>query len=217
MKYKDLREFIVELEKRGDLVRIKTEVDPNLEMTEIADRTLRAGGPALLFENPKGFDTPVLANLFGTEQRVALGMGEEEISALRDIGELLAYLRQPDPPKGMRDLVDKAPILKQVLNMGPSLVRNPPCQYHARSGDEVDLYQLPIQTCCPGRRSRYHAGRGYPGARRYFRIRLCRSFTGQQNRDCRVFYPTVPRARIAGTRQRRVHPGRLPGARRGGR
>ena len=150
MKYKDLREFIAELEKRGDLVRIKTEVDPNLEMTEIADRTLRAGGPALLFENPKGYDTPVLANLFGTEQRVALGMGEEEISALREIGELLAYLRQPDPPKGMRDLVDKAPLLKKVLSMGPSTVRNPPCQYHARSGDEVDLYQLPIQTCWPG-------------------------------------------------------------------
>ncbi|MBT5006190.1 MAG: 3-octaprenyl-4-hydroxybenzoate decarboxylase, partial [Halieaceae bacterium] len=102
MKYKDLREFIAELEQRGDLVRITTEVDPNLEMTEIADRTLRAGGPALLFENPKGHSTPVLANLFGTEQRVALGMGEEEVSALRDIGELLAYLRQPDPPKGMR-------------------------------------------------------------------------------------------------------------------
>ena len=106
MKYKDLREFIAELEQRGDLVRITAEVDPNLEMTEIADRTLRAGGPALLFENPKGHSTPVLANLFGTEQRVALGMGEEEVSALRDIGELLAYLRQPDPPKGMRDLVD---------------------------------------------------------------------------------------------------------------
>ena len=150
MKDKDLREFIAELEKRGDLVRIKTEVDPNLEMTEIADRTLRAGGPALLFENPRGYDTPVLANLFGTEQRVALGMGEEEISALREIGELLAYLRQPDPPKGMRDLVDKAPLLKKVLSMGPSTVRNPPCQYHARSGDEVDLYQLPIQTCWPG-------------------------------------------------------------------
>jgi 4-hydroxy-3-polyprenylbenzoate decarboxylase len=119
-------------------------------MTEIADRTLRAGGPALLFENPKGHSTPVLANLFGTEQRVALGMGEEEVSALRDIGELLAYLRQPDPPKGMRDLVDKAPILKQVLNMGPSTVRNPPCQFHAKTGDEVDLYQLPIQTCWPG-------------------------------------------------------------------
>jgi len=150
VKYKDLREFIAELEQRGDLVRITTEVDPNLEMTEIADRTLRAGGPALLFENPKGHSTPVLANLFGTEQRVALGMGEEEVSALRDIGELLAYLRQPDPPKGMRDLVDKAPILKQVLNMGPSTVRNPPCQFHAKTGDEVDLYQLPIQTCWPG-------------------------------------------------------------------
>jgi 4-hydroxy-3-polyprenylbenzoate decarboxylase len=150
VKYKDLREFIAELEQRGDLVRITAEVDPNLEMTEIADRTLRAGGPALLFENPKGHSTPVLANLFGTEQRVALGMGEEEVSALRDIGELLAYLRQPDPPKGMRDLVDKAPILKQVLNMGPSTVRNPPCQFHAKTGDEVDLYQLPIQTCWPG-------------------------------------------------------------------
>jgi 4-hydroxy-3-polyprenylbenzoate decarboxylase len=150
VKYKDLRDFIAELEKRGDLVRIKTEVDPNLEMTEIADRTLRAGGPALLFENPKGYDTPVLANLFGTEQRVALGMGEEDVKALREIGELLAYLRQPDPPKSMRDLVDKAPVLKQVLNMGPTTVRNPPCQYHAKSGEDVDLYQLPIQTCWPG-------------------------------------------------------------------
>ncbi len=150
MKYKDLRDFIAELEKRGDLVRISTEVDPRLEMTEIADRTLRAGGPALLFENPKGFDTPVLANLFGTEQRVALGMGQESISALREVGELLAYLRQPDPPKGMRDVMDKAPVLKQVLNMGPKLVRNPPCQYHAKEGEAVDLYQLPIQTCWPG-------------------------------------------------------------------
>ena len=128
MKYNDLREFIAELEKRGELVRIQAEVDPNLEMTEIADRTLRAGGPALLFENPRGFSTPVLANLFGTELRVALGMGAEDIGALREIGELLAYLRQPDPPKGMRDLVDKAPVLKQVLNMGPKVVRNPPCQ-----------------------------------------------------------------------------------------
>jgi 4-hydroxy-3-polyprenylbenzoate decarboxylase len=150
MKYNDLREFIAELEKRGELVRIQAEVDPNLEMTEIADRTLRAGGPALLFENPKGFDTPVLANLFGTEKRVALGMGAEEVTALREIGELLAYLRQPDPPKSMRDLVDKAPVLKQVLNMGPRLVRNPPCQYHVKTGDEVDLNRLPIQTCWPG-------------------------------------------------------------------
>jgi 4-hydroxy-3-polyprenylbenzoate decarboxylase len=150
VKYNDLREFIAELEKRGELVRIRTEVDPNLEMTEIADRTLRAGGPALLFENPKGFDTPVLANLFGTEKRVALGMGAEEVTALREIGELLAYLRQPDPPRGMRDLMDKAPVLKQVLNMGPKQVRNPPCQYHVKVGDEVDLRRLPIQTCWPG-------------------------------------------------------------------
>ena len=119
----DLREFIAELEKRGDLVRITAEIDPNLEMTEIADRTLRGGGPALLFENPKGSSIPVLANLFGTAQRVALGMGEESVEALRDVGELLAYLRQPDPPKGFRDLVDKAPLLKKILTMGPNVVK----------------------------------------------------------------------------------------------
>ena len=150
MKYKDLREFIDMLEQRGELVRIQTEVDPKLEMTEIADRTLRAGGPALLFENPKGYSTPVLVNLYGTQQRVALGMGADNIGALREIGEVLAYLRQPDPPKGMRELIDKAPLLKQVLNMGPKTVRNPPCQYHVKQGDEVDLTQLPVQTCWPG-------------------------------------------------------------------
>ncbi len=150
MKYTDLRDFIAALEQRGELVRIQTEVDPKLEMTEIADRTLRAGGPALLFENPKGYSTPVLANLFGTEQRVALGMGARDITALREIGEVLAYLRQPDAPKGMRDLWDKAPLLKQVLLMAPRVVRNPPCQYHAKQGADVDLNLLPIQTCWPG-------------------------------------------------------------------
>ena len=150
MKYTDLRDFIAALEQRGELVRISATVDPALEMTEIADRTLRAGGPALLFENPSGHSTPVLVNLFGTERRVALGMGEEEISALRDIGELLAYLRQPDPPKSLRDAWDKAPVLKQVLHMGPKMVRNPPCQYHAIQGEEVNLHDLPIQTCWPG-------------------------------------------------------------------
>ncbi|MDB4542895.1 4-hydroxy-3-polyprenylbenzoate decarboxylase [bacterium] len=150
MKYTDLRDFIAALEQRGELVRIQAEVDPRLEMTEIADRTLRAGGPALLFENPKGFTTPVLANLFGTEQRVALGMGAENLGALREIGDILAYLRQPDPPKGMRDMWDKAPLLKQVLHMGPKVVRNAACQYHAKQGAEVDLNQLPIQTCWPG-------------------------------------------------------------------
>jgi 4-hydroxy-3-polyprenylbenzoate decarboxylase len=150
VKYTDLRDFIAALERGGELVRIGAEVDPALEMTEIADRTLRAGGPALLFENPKGHTVPVLANLFGTERRVALGMGQESIGALREVGELLAYLRQPDPPKGLRDAWDKAPLLKQVLHMNPRLVRNPACQYHALQGEEVDLARLPVQTCWPG-------------------------------------------------------------------
>lgn len=148
--YKDLRDFIDSLEKRGELKRISAPVDPKLEMTEISDRVLRAGGPALLFENPKGFSTPVLTNLFGTEQRVALGMGQESTEKLREIGELLAYLRQPDPPKGLKDAWDKAPIFKQVLNMGPKTVTNAPCQFHVKQGDDVDLHQLPIQTCWPG-------------------------------------------------------------------
>jgi 4-hydroxy-3-polyprenylbenzoate decarboxylase len=150
MKYKDLREFLDFLEQEGELVRIKEPVDPVLEMTEISDRVLRSGGPALLFENPVGHNTPVLTNLFGTERRVALGMGQESIEKLREVGELLAYLRQPDPPKGLKDAWEKAPILKQVLNMAPKKVRNAPCQYHVKSGDEVDLNQLPIQTCWPG-------------------------------------------------------------------
>ena len=150
MKFRDLREFLAMLEANGDLVRIKDEIDPNLEMTEISDRTLRGGGPALLFENPKGYDVPLLANLFGTEKRVAQGMGADSIEALREIGELLAYLRQPDPPKGMRDLIDKAPLLKKVLNMGPKTISRPPCQEVVIEGDDVDLNKLPIQTCWPG-------------------------------------------------------------------
>ncbi|MDP5054707.1 MAG: UbiD family decarboxylase, partial [Congregibacter sp.] len=149
-RYRDLRDFIAELEARGELKRIQREVDPNLEMTEIADRTLRARGPALLFENPKGSKIPVLANLFGTEERVALGMGADSVSALREIGELLAYLKQPDPPKGIKELWEKAPLLRKVLDMGPKLVRNAPCRTHVREGDDVNLYDLPIQTCWPG-------------------------------------------------------------------
>jgi 4-hydroxy-3-polyprenylbenzoate decarboxylase len=145
----DLREFISELEKRGDLVRISAEVDPKLEMTEIADRTLRGGGPALLFENPKGSSIPVLANLFGAERRVALGMGEDSVEALREVGELLAYLRQPDPPKGFKDLVDKAPLLKKILTMGPNVVKKAPCQQIVLRDQDVDLTTLPIQTCWP--------------------------------------------------------------------
>ncbi len=150
MNYRDLRDFLAELEKRGELKRIATEVDPHLEITEISDRVLRAGGPALLFENPKGSDIPLLANLFGTEWRVAFGMGQESVSALREVGELLAYLRQPDPPKGLRDAWEKLPLLKQVLNMAPKEISDAPCQQNVFKDDAVDLHRLPIQTCWPG-------------------------------------------------------------------
>jgi 4-hydroxy-3-polyprenylbenzoate decarboxylase len=150
IKYKDLRDFIRLLEQRGDLKRISAEVDPNLEMTEICDRVLRAGGPALLFENPKGSNVPVLANLFGTTQRVALGMGEESVEALREVGKLLAYLKEPDPPKGIRDAWKSLPIFKKVLDMAPKTVRSGPCQEVVIEGDAVDLSSLPVQTCWPG-------------------------------------------------------------------
>ena len=150
MSCRDLREFIELLEKRGELKRITAVVDPHLEMTEISDRVLRSRGPALLFENPKGHTVPVLCNLFGTEQRVALGMGQESVTNLRDVGRLLAYLKEPEPPKGLRDLWDKFPLLKQVLNMGPKEVSSAPCQELRYGGDEVDLSCFPIQTCWPG-------------------------------------------------------------------
>jgi len=150
MRYADLRDFIAQLEARGELKRITQTVDPHLEMTEIGDRVLRAGGPALLFENPKGCDMPVLANLFGTVKRVALGMGEDDPGKLREIGKLLAYLKEPEPPRGLRDAWDKWPVLKQVLNMSPKEVRSPPCQDIVWEGKDVDLSRLPIQTCWPG-------------------------------------------------------------------
>ncbi|MDA8255221.1 MAG: 4-hydroxy-3-polyprenylbenzoate decarboxylase [Betaproteobacteria bacterium] len=150
MIYRDLRDFIAQLEKMGELKRITVEVDPKLEMTEIADRVLRAGGPALLFENPKGHGMPVLANLFGTVKRVALGMGEDDPARLREVGKLLAYLKEPEPPKGLRDAWDKWPVLKQVLNMAPKEVKSAPCQEIVWEGADVDLSRLPIQHCWPG-------------------------------------------------------------------
>jgi len=149
IKYQDLREFISGLEARKLLKRIDFEVDPKLEMTEICDRTLRKQGPALLFTNPKGYRIPVLANLFGTPERVALGMGAESVASLRDIGQLLAFLKEPEPPKGFRDAISKLPVYRQVLNMGPKLVRSAACQQMVKRGDEVDLGELPIQTCWP--------------------------------------------------------------------
>jgi len=157
MRYKDLRDFIAQLEQLGELKRVSVEVDPRLEMTEICDRVLRTGGPAILFEKPKGFDgmdgrprMPVLANLFGTPRRVALGMGEDSVAALREVGTLLAYLKEPDPPKGLKDAWDKLPVLKQVLNMAPKLLDRAPCQEIVWKGKDVDLSRLPIQTCWPG-------------------------------------------------------------------
>lgn len=150
MKYRDLRDFIQLLEERGELKRIQHEIDPYLEMTEIADRTLKAGGPALLFENPKGHSTPVLANLFGTPDRVALGMGQTDVAALRGVGELLAYLKEPEPPSGIKDAFSKLPLLKKVLSMSPKVLKKAPCQEVVLEGDDVDLTKIPIQTCWPG-------------------------------------------------------------------
>ena len=149
MKYKDLRDFIAQLEQRGELKRIQYAADPDLEITEICDRTLKQEGPALLFESPKGYDIPLLGNLFGTPHRVAMGMGEESVAALRELGKLLAYLKEPEPPKGMKDAWEKAPIFKQVLNMAPKMVKKPACQEMVYRGEEVDLGRYPIQRCWP--------------------------------------------------------------------
>ena len=151
MKYSDLRDFIAQLETRGLLKRIDYPVSPYLEMTVVSDRVLRAGGPALLFTHPKNHQMPVLTNLFGTAERVALGMGEESILALRDIGKLLAALKEPEPPKGFKDAFNTFPhLIKQALNMAPKYVKTALCQTHVWEHDEVDLTKLPIQTCWPG-------------------------------------------------------------------
>ena len=152
MKYHDLRDFVAQLETRGQLRRVAVLVDPRLEMTEICDRVLRGGGPAILFEKPTGHGIPVLANLFGTPERVALGMGEEGDwkTALREVGKLLAYLKEPEPPKGLKDAWEKLPVLKQVLNMSPRTVSSASCQEVVWEGKDVDLSRLPIQHYWPG-------------------------------------------------------------------
>ena len=156
MKYQDLRGFIAGLESDGELKRIAKPVSPVLEMTEFCDRVLRQGGPALLFEKPAGHAMPLLANLFGTVRRVALGMGVEAVDdaqallRLREVGKLLAFLKEPEPPKGLRDAWEKWPVLRQVLNMAPKVVSTGACQEEVWQGAEVDLGKLPIQTCWPG-------------------------------------------------------------------
>src|SRR5438105_9892861 len=151
MKYTDLRDFLAQLERRGELKRIAVEVDPRLEMTEICDRVLKSGGPALLFEKPKGHAIPVLGNLFGTPLRVALGLGEESVASLAEVGKLLAYLKEPEPPKGLRDAWQNTrPVLMQVMHMAPKERASAPCQEVVWEGADVDLARLPIQTCWPG-------------------------------------------------------------------
>jgi 4-hydroxy-3-polyprenylbenzoate decarboxylase len=150
MRYHDLRDFLAQLEKQGELKRVSIEVSPYLEMTEICDRVLKQAGPAILFENPSGHTIPVLGNLFGTPKRVAMGMGEESVDALREVGKLLAYLKEPDPPRGLKDAWDKLPALKKVLDMAPKELRSAPCQEIVWEGDQIDLGRLPIQTCWPG-------------------------------------------------------------------
>lgn len=149
MKYRDLRDFLSGLEQRGELRRITEPVDPKLEMTDLCDRVLRKNGPALLFENPTGFNMPVLGNLFGTPERVAMGMGAESLHDLREIGKVLSYLKEPDPPKGLKDAWDKAPLLKKVLSMAPKTVRKAACQEEVFVGADVDLGKLPVWTCWP--------------------------------------------------------------------
>jgi len=155
LKYKDLRDFISQLEKNNDLKRIDTPVSCSLEMTEISDRVLKAEGPALIFQHAmhegKKSDMPVLTNLFGTPTRVAQGMGAADTTALRDIGELLASLREPEAPKGFKDALAKVSMLKAALwDMSPKNVRGAPCQDIVWEGNDVDLAKLPIQTCWPG-------------------------------------------------------------------
>ncbi|HJV05900.1 MAG TPA: 4-hydroxy-3-polyprenylbenzoate decarboxylase [Chromobacteriaceae bacterium] len=154
MKYTDLRDFVAQLEQQGELKRIASPVSPHLEMTEIGDRVLKAGGSALLFEHPTNagqpYAFPVLSNLFGTPRRVAMGMGANDVMQLREIGKTLAYLKEPEPPKGLRDAWDKLPLLKQVLSMAPKEVKRAPCQQIVWEGNEVDLAKLPIQHCWPG-------------------------------------------------------------------
>ncbi|HBC3996543.1 TPA: 4-hydroxy-3-polyprenylbenzoate decarboxylase [Vibrio cholerae] len=149
MNFKDLRDFLDYLEQRGELKRITHPIDPHYEMTEISDRTLRAKGPALLFENPLGYDFPVLTNLFGTPERVAMGMGRQQVQELRDVGQWLAYLKEPEPPRGLKELIEKLPIFKQVLNMPVKRLRRAPCQEIVWQGDEVDLDKIPVMSCWP--------------------------------------------------------------------
>jgi 4-hydroxy-3-polyprenylbenzoate decarboxylase len=150
MKYADLREFIAQLKQLDELKHVSVPISTNLEMTEICDRSLRNEGPAILFERPIGHTIPVLANLFGTPRRVALGMGADNVSELRRIGQLLAVLKEPEPPKGMKDVLGLGSLVKALWDMAPKETRSARCQEIVWEGNDVDLAKLPIQHCWPG-------------------------------------------------------------------
>ncbi|MBL1141480.1 MAG: 4-hydroxy-3-polyprenylbenzoate decarboxylase [Proteobacteria bacterium] len=150
MVYSDLREFLRYLERNGDLKRISQKIDTKLEMTEICQRTLRENGPALLFENPAGFNTPVIGNLFGTVQRVADAIGKKSISELRQTGEILAFLKEPGWPGELRQALNTLPSFKKLLHVTPRIIKNAPCHENIIEADDIDLANLPIQTCWPG-------------------------------------------------------------------
>jgi 4-hydroxy-3-polyprenylbenzoate decarboxylase len=149
MKYRDLRDFVGQLERQGELKRLATPLSTRLEMTALADQVLRAGGPAILVESPVGYKIPALINLFGTPKRVALGMGATDVAALRDIGRVLASLKEPEPPKGLKDAGRLLGLVKALWDMKPAVVRQPACQEVVLEGSDVDLGQLPIQVCWP--------------------------------------------------------------------
>ena len=149
MQYKNLRDFLDILYKQGELVHVRESVNPHLEMAHLCDKVLRREGPALMFAKPDGYSYPVLGNLFGTPRRVAMGMGADNTEALREIGRTLAYLKEPEPPKGLRDAMDKLPLVKQVLSMSPKTVRKGACQEHVIEGPDVNLNDIPIWTCWP--------------------------------------------------------------------
>ena len=149
-KFEHLRDFLAELEAHGELQRIDVTVDPKLELTEICRRTLERGGPALLFTRPKGAEVPVLANLFGTQQRIAAGLGADSTAVFKELGQLLASLRAPEPPRGLGEAWQKLPLIKEVLNMAPRISRHAPCQEVVLEGQAVNLGDWPVQTCWPG-------------------------------------------------------------------
>lgn len=149
MAYQDLREFLQILEKNGELKRIQYPIDPYLEITEVCDRVLKNQGPALLFETPKNATMPLLGNLFGTVERVAMAIDKTSLADLKAVGELLALLKEPKPPKGFWDAIGQMPLIKKLMSMRPKMVSKGPCQTHVLPKEEIDLSALPIQTCWP--------------------------------------------------------------------